>query len=451
MIRLAFAAAALIAGQGAGAREPMGLHSALQQLTRDGKFSGAIVVRNANGVAFAHGFGLADPFTGRVFTPDTPIDSASLAKPVTAAAVLLLAHGGKLDLDAPVRRYIAEYPHAQTTVRHLLAHSAGLPGESVLDPLAGKTNEALVREISSRRLAPIFSPGTGFSYCNLCYSTLALLIERVSGVTYQQFVQNRVALPPGVTIRPLRLAGWPDRAIGYRRTADGKIERADSYEGEAFYGAANLSISAAQLASWGAEWWKPRLAGIRDMATTRAKIGGKPSGLIWGNWYCAAGRRRCHYLGHHEGFHHMLYWDRDRRISIAMVSNNTLAPNLQQRLQRALVGFAEGRSASARRELRSEIPPIDAAAGLYRLPIGETVSMRVEGRQMAIVREGLSYPAYLFGSGIRYVPGLDLYLFADIGGCLRMLRLYEDTRACPISRDAPRRTGREMAALGSRG
>jgi CubicO group peptidase (beta-lactamase class C family) len=157
MIRLAFAAAALIAGQGAGAREPMGLHSALQQLTRDGKFSGAIVVRNANGVAFAHGFGLADPFTGRVFTPDTPIDSASLAKPVTAAAVLLLAHEGKLDLDAPVRRYIAEYPHAQTTVRHLLAHSAGLPGESVLDPLPGKTNEALVRDQQPKISAYIFA------------------------------------------------------------------------------------------------------------------------------------------------------------------------------------------------------------------------------------------------------------------------------------------------------
>ena len=110
---------------------------ALERLARDGELSGAVVIRGSDGVRFAGGYGPADPFTDRRFTPETPVDSASLAKPVTAAAVLMLARNGRVDLDAPVRRYLPSYPHEQATVRQLLAHSAGLPVEQMLEPLAG--------------------------------------------------------------------------------------------------------------------------------------------------------------------------------------------------------------------------------------------------------------------------------------------------------------------------
>jgi CubicO group peptidase (beta-lactamase class C family) len=164
--------------------EETALHGALEQLAAEGKFSGAVVVRDTEGVRFARGYGLADPFSDRRFTPETPVDSASLAKPVTAAAALMLANEGKIDLDAPVRRYLPAYPHETTTVRHLLAHSAGLPVEEALEPLDDKTNEMIMNEVAQRRLAPAFTPGTAFNYCNFCYSTLALLIERVSGNSY---------------------------------------------------------------------------------------------------------------------------------------------------------------------------------------------------------------------------------------------------------------------------
>jgi CubicO group peptidase (beta-lactamase class C family) len=431
MMRFAVAVALLTAATTAEAREPTALHSTLEQLTREGKFSGAVVVRGSEGVRFARGYGFADPFTGRQFTPETPVDSASLAKPVTAAAVLLLAGDGKMDLGSPVGRYLPGYPHQSATVRHLLAHSAGLPAEENLEPLAGKTNEMLMDEVRTRRLPPLFTPGTGFTYCNFCYTTLALLAERVSGGSYLQLVQARAALPEGVTIRPLRLADWSDRAIGYRRTADGKFERADSYEGEAFYGTANLSISASQLARWGAEWWQPRLSSIRAVATTPARIGDKVSGLTWGNWYCSSSGRQCHYLGHHEGFHHMLYWDADRRISVAMVSNNTLAASLQQRLQRALIAFAEDRGAAGQHELRAELPHSPIRPGRYRLPSGGIVILASDDRGVRVERLGVKYRAYRIGSGIRYVPGLDVYLAGAKGRGLHWLSLYEDVVAEP--------------------
>lgn len=404
-----------------------GQEAALEQLTADGKFSGAVVINDSDGIRFAKGYGWADPFSKRYFTPETPVDSASLAKPVTAAAILLLAKEGKIDLDLPVRHYLPGYPHAAATVRHLLAHSAGLPTEDQLEPLADKTNEMIMKEIAARRLPPLFKPGTAFNYCNVCYTTLALLIERVTGASYLSVVQARAALPVGVTIRPLRLADWRDRAIGYRRTSDGKIERADSYESEAFYGTANFSISASQLAQWGSQWWmSPQLAPIRTRAVVPARIEGKPSLLTWGNWYCSPRGEQCHYLGHHEGFHHMLYWDGERRISVAMVSNNTLAPSLQQRLQRALVAFAEGRESEGVVELRSELPDNPVQPGKYLLSNGETVVVSSEDKRVSVTRWGIDYRAYRIGAGIRYAPGLDTYLAGAADAGLHWLNLYED-------------------------
>ncbi len=411
-----------VASPGAVAREPAGLHAALDELLREGKFSGAVVVRGREGLRFARGYGWADPFERRAFTPETPADSASLAKPITSAAVLLLIHDRKIELDAPVQRYLLEYPHSSTSVRHLLSHSAGLDLKESSEGLANKSNA----ELLAASAAPPFPPGTAFTYCNLCSITLALLIERVSGLHYLEFVKARLAVPSGASLRPQRLVDWRGRAIGYRRKADGKIERFDSWEGELLYGAANFSISATQLADWGSNWWQSWLRPIRQMATTPARIGRAHSALTLGNWYCAQDRRRCHYLGHHEGFHHMLYWDANRRISVAMVSNNALAPGLQQRLQRALVAFAQAEPEHARRELGSPMADIQVPLGRFKLESGETVEVVVQGERWAVRRGDLDYPAYLIGSGIRYVPGLDAYLSGAPNGRLHWLTLHED-------------------------
>ena len=411
-----------VASPGAVAREPAGLHDALDELLGEGKFSGAVVVRGRDGVRFARGYGWADPFGQRAFTPETPADSASLAKPITSAAALLLVQDGKIELDAPVQRYLPEYPHSSTTVRHLLSHSAGLDLKESSEGLANKSNA----ELLAGSAAPLFPPGSAFTYCNLCSITLALLIERVSGLHYLEYVKARLAVPSGASLRPQRLVDWRGRAIGYRRKADGKIERFDSWEGELLYGAANFSISAAQLADWGSNWWQSSLRPIRQMATTPARIGRAHSGLTLGNWYCAQDRRRCHYLGHHEGFHHMLYWDADRRISVAMVSNNALAPGLQQRLQRALVAFAQVEPGRARRELENPMVDIPVPLGRYKLGSGETVEIVAQGERRSVRRGDLDYPAYLIGSGIRYVPGLDVYLSGTPNGRLHWLSLHED-------------------------
>lgn len=433
-MRIALAALALCSAAPTGATDVVGLDRMLRHLMDERRFSGAVVVRRADRVEFASGYGPADPFAGRAFTPSTPVDSGSIAKPVTAAAILVLVREGRIGLDRPVRLYLPEFPYESTTVRHLLTHSAGLSLEESPEALAGKSNAALLEEVRARGTAPLFAPGSRFDYCNLCYIALAMLVERVSGEQYLDFARRRLELPVTVSIRPLRVADWAGRAIGYRWTSSGTIERFDSWDGEAFYGSGNFSLSAHDLALWGSKWWQPPLRAIRRMATAPSPIAGNRSGLTIGNWYCAPSSERCHYLGHHEGFHHMLYWDAARRVSVGMVTNNALSPTIQQRLQRAIVAFAENRSADAARELSAPLPERPIAPGTYRLGLGETVAVIAEGDRRSVRRRGVNYGAYPIGSGIRYVPGLDVYLAGDASGRLRWLSLYEDFTAAPVRR-----------------
>jgi CubicO group peptidase (beta-lactamase class C family) len=423
---------ALFAAPAAADRKMASLDDTLERLSRSGSFSGAVVIRQGDTVEFAKGYGSADPFSQRSFEPSTRVDSGSLAKPMTAAAILWLARERRVNLDAPVVRYVAEFPHGATTVRQLLAHSAGLPDLDQLEPLAHKTNADMLREIGGRSLPPAFPPGSAFSYCNSCYNSLALLIERVTGQPYLRFLQATIGLPSSAALRPSALTEWAGRAIGFRRDRNGEAERADSSEGETFYGSANLSIDALALAEWGTRWWTS-LSPIRGTAMASARIGNGRSGLTLGNWYCAPTGRRCHYLGHHQGFHHMLYWDADRRLSIAMVTNNSLAPDLQQPLQRAIVAFANGRPSAASAALAARLPRTPARVGSYRMAEGEVIAVEASaGPLLRLTRRGVTYTVYPVGGSIGYAPGLDAYVTGLATGGLGLMSLYGRVEARPI-------------------
>ncbi len=391
-------------------------------LNAAGDFSGAVVLGRDGKVLYARGFGFADVEKGVAFTPDTANDGGSLTKPVTAAAVLRLVDQGRVQLDAPVRRYLPEFPHATTTVRHLLSQSAGLPDyadfQTLLDSGRPVDTSDLLAELTRRGTPPAFAPGSAFLYCNLCYDTLALLVERVSGYGFDLHLKSWMLWPLGMNdtfLRPARFSDWPGvRTRAYRRTARG-VEPYDALDNEGFYGGGNLYFSARDLHAWVSSFHaNPVLsAAVRRQATTPARIAGAASGLTLGNWYCAAGPR-CYYTGHHRGFHNFAYWDGPRRLSVVFVSNNTLSAELQPRLARALVAAAEGGPAPPLRQppglWTGKVDPA-AAAGRYRTADGAVVELVSKGKGVAVRRaDGLAYPLYPGGGGVLYAPGLDAYL-----------------------------------------
>ncbi len=126
------------------------------------EFSGAVVLARQGKVVYQRGFGMANRASGHSFTPRTAGDGGSLAKTFTAAGVWSLSHEGRIDLDAPVARYVAEFPHAATTVRQLISHSNGLPWDCTwFDPHFRKnelrTTQAMLKVLALHAPSPALS------------------------------------------------------------------------------------------------------------------------------------------------------------------------------------------------------------------------------------------------------------------------------------------------------
>ncbi len=149
------------------------------------------------------GFGRAWP-GGEPPSPQTPFFIGSLTKSFTALAVMQLMEAGKIELDAPVQRYLPWFQvanpqaSAQMTVRHLLNQTSGLSTWSGWTPLVSfdkhpNATEHLVRALA--RFKPARLPGEGYEYSNANYDVLGLIVETISGESYEEYMQRHIFDP----------------------------------------------------------------------------------------------------------------------------------------------------------------------------------------------------------------------------------------------------------------
>lgn len=178
----------------------------------------------------AKAYGMADLEHDVPNTPETIFEAGSVSKQFTAAAVLLLVRDGKLSLDDPARKYLPELPDygSPLTIRHMLNHTSGLRDWGSVAGIAGwpRTSRvythAHVLDIVARQRSLNFTPGTKWSYSNTGYNLAAIIVSRVSGMTFADFTRQRIFEPLGMT-----RTSWRDdygrvvknRAMSY--TADG--------------------------------------------------------------------------------------------------------------------------------------------------------------------------------------------------------------------------------------
>lgn len=167
----------------------------------------SVAIVEGDQIVHQRGFGCARP-DGEVPTSKTPFFIGSLTKSITALAILQLVEGEKIELDAPVQRYLPWFcvadpvASAQITVRHLLNHTSGLPMLPGMADLENHdrrpdANERQVRALSTFKLTrPI---GEKFEYSNTNYNILGLIIEVTSGETYSDYVQQHIFKPLGMS------------------------------------------------------------------------------------------------------------------------------------------------------------------------------------------------------------------------------------------------------------
>ena len=393
----------------------------LEDLHARGILQGAVVFGHEGRVTYARGFGFANAAKGVPFTPSTPSDGASITKTFTAAAVLALASEGRLDLEAPVRRYLQEYPHEGTKVRHLISHTAGLPDYDWFDrfmpPPQVRGNADQLVLLARERQPPLFPPGTRFQYDNAAYDAAALLVERVSSRPFEAVLRERFFGPLSMTrafIRPARLADFRgERTVGYRSAA-ADAATFDAFEGEAFHGGGNVYLSAMDLHGWAAAVANalPPVAPLVARGLQRASLDDERAlSLTLLSWYRSADGRRHYYFGHHNGFYNFAYWDRTRRISIAFVSNSNVSATHATDLPRALIALAEGRTPT-RAALPALADPSEAEiAGPWKVEGLGTLRVRIDGRRRYMVApSGIEYPMYRFAPGLYAVPGYDAWM-----------------------------------------
>jgi CubicO group peptidase (beta-lactamase class C family) len=164
-------------------------------------FDGEALVAEGGIVVYRGAFGLADRDAGRPYTTETRSCLASLSKPITAVAVMMLAEEGVVTFESQLSQLLPGFSAAigAVTVRQLLTHTSGVPDYPDLGvDHAGVTNAEILAAL--RRVpGPVFAPGLKYQYSNSGYVVLGSIVERLSGKTLPQFLGARVFTPLGMS------------------------------------------------------------------------------------------------------------------------------------------------------------------------------------------------------------------------------------------------------------
>jgi D-alanyl-D-alanine carboxypeptidase len=206
------------------------------QLTAQDKFSGALLVARGGAVSLEKAYGSADRAQHVSNTTDTQFRIGSMNKMFTATAILQLVGEGKVDLSAPLSRYLPAYPNHdlanKVTIRQLLTHTGGtgdiFTPEFAKHRLEMRELTDYVRLFGSRGLE--FEPGSKWAYSNYGFILLGVDIERISGVPYYEYVRKHVFEPAGMraTGSLPETDAVPKRSVGYVRKNGAWVSNVDT-------------------------------------------------------------------------------------------------------------------------------------------------------------------------------------------------------------------------------
>lgn len=187
------------------------------------------VVRDGK-VVYEKAYGYADPVSRRKATTRTLFSVGSITKSFTVTAMAMLADGGRLDWDRPVRAYVPRFrlldPEATKTVtaRDLVTHRTGMPRHDVLWYTGAYTRREMMRRL--RHLRPTTKPREAFQYNNLMYMAAGYVAGRVASTTWEHLTERRILKPLGMASTRLRFIDFlssPEAAMPYFGTLNGRV------------------------------------------------------------------------------------------------------------------------------------------------------------------------------------------------------------------------------------
>jgi serine beta-lactamase-like protein LACTB len=244
-------------------------------MTRLGIPGLSVAVVTERRLRWSNAFGSADL---EHFVPATNVTVyrlASVTKPITATAVLQLVEAGKVDLDAPIQRYVPAFPKKQwpVTVRHLLSHQSGI--RNWTDEEFHNTHRfaSIEESLAVFKDDPLlFEPGSRTQYTSLGYNLLGAVVEGVSGKPFLDYLHERVFAPAGMDSARGDdvLAIIPNRAAGYQMTAGGELRNSPMSDTSNRTAGGGLVATAEDVARFAGAFQKGTLL---KAATTQAAFG----------------------------------------------------------------------------------------------------------------------------------------------------------------------------------
>lgn len=348
----------VIAGMATRSSEQDQLAAVFRNLTDRGSPGLAVLVRENGRTLLEQGYGVTDLQSRNAIDWQTNFRLASCTKQFTAIAIMLLVHDGKLRYDEPVTDVFPEFPDygRAITIRNLLSHTSGLPDYEALmeqnsDAHARWTENRQIQDAEVLHLLETqkrgkFAPGTQWSYSNSGYVLLGLVVAKVSGKPFEDFLGEQIFAPLGMSHTLAYVKGKntvPNRAYGYSKEGNGFIET-DQSPTSATLGDGGVYSNLEDLAKWDDALRLHRLLSAREMqpALTPVKLAdgsvptwssdpddrnpqaGKPVSYGFG-WFLDdyKGHQRMWHYGETVGFRTAIARFTDGDLTIIILCNRT--------------------------------------------------------------------------------------------------------------------------------
>ncbi len=262
-------------------------------LYENGQFSGAVLVSVKGKVVYKKAVGYASLEDSIPNTCDTKFRIASFTKPFTAMLILQLVEDGRIKLDGKLADYLPEFTvdgGGKITIHQLLTHTAGITGESRIPDLIDieklhYTRKELLDRIMEYDL--VYEPGEGREYSNFGYALLGLVIEHVTGKSYDEVMTEKICKPAGMTntLSDITEMSIEKRAVGYTYNYFTGLEKASYLEMSFCLGAGQLLSTVEDLYLFDQALYTDKLLSEKSKELFFNKYGWHPAKYPYGSGF----------------------------------------------------------------------------------------------------------------------------------------------------------------------
>ena len=234
------------------------IDSVLTYLYQHQLFNGTVLIGDKGKILYKKAFGISHPKKLSPLTTASSFNLASVSKQFFTMMIMILKEQGKLSYDDPVQKHLPLFPYPTITIRHLMNQTSGLP--EYFDIAAGNmilldtlNNQTMLEWLAAKKPGLVFQPGERWQYCNTNYTTLASVLEKVSGTPSDKFFQQYIAGPLKMTnsyIYHLRMKNHPTSRVFGFRFEGGKPIINDLIRMDGIVGDGNVYSSVEDLYQW---------------------------------------------------------------------------------------------------------------------------------------------------------------------------------------------------------